>query len=718
MSDAQPKYEMKISRLTIDKLGVKLYDKIYAVIAELISNSYDADATQVCVSAPMGQYLASKVGDKAISKNVSVIVEDNGCGMTPQEMREFYLIVGKERRNDVKRGELSTKFKRKVMGRKGVGKLAPFGVCRIVEIISAGGEKITRDEIDGYETAHIILNRDDMMKDESAVYEPVVGELDEKLSPGTFTKVILREFEYRKIPKIKDLERQLSQRFGISSDNWKIKLLNSDIADENFELPLEGFDDLVDAPEPRELFVGEFKVAVMSHTRVDFMGVKPTLVCESNNARDYKVICCGEEPREIFSGFFYNGKFYPVVGWMGYAEQPYKDELMAGVRIYCRGKFVAQTGVFNLNAGFTGQHTIRSYLVGALDADWLDEEEDLIQTDRRDILWSHEIASEFQNWGQDIVKYIGRVSSKPMRETMQKQFFEQGNVIERIKTAFPGFNQKKLRETATAVAKSLGRSLRGDELNNEEAIENLVDLCIMLAPIQNLDKELREAAETEITPLSVINGILKTARIAETAALGHIVEKRIAVMKRLNQLKNDGDVDECDLQELIETAPWLINPQWVPVTQNQSLKVLKQEFEKFYEEKIGEKITLISFKIGNKRPDFVCFSQDGHLQVIEIKVPKHKLDKTDWTRLQRYFDLFEEFFTVNRDNEFLKIVTNFHVTLICDEIKLTGSDKSSFSYQRKEKKLTHINWSDFLLRTTRAHQEFLDQAESVMAGEG
>ena len=42
-------YELKISRLTVDKLGVKPYDKASAVVAELIANSYDADATEVDV---------------------------------------------------------------------------------------------------------------------------------------------------------------------------------------------------------------------------------------------------------------------------------------------------------------------------------------------------------------------------------------------------------------------------------------------------------------------------------------------------------------------------------------------------------------------------------------------------------------------------------------------------------------------------------------------
>ena len=62
------KYPMTISRLTVDKLGVKLYDRVSAVIAELVSNSYDADATKVIVEAPMGQYLASKSGGVVTNK--------------------------------------------------------------------------------------------------------------------------------------------------------------------------------------------------------------------------------------------------------------------------------------------------------------------------------------------------------------------------------------------------------------------------------------------------------------------------------------------------------------------------------------------------------------------------------------------------------------------------------------------------------------------------
>lgn len=71
---AEPKYLMTISRLTVDKLGVKLYDRVSAVIAELVANSYDADATEVTISAPMGEYLAEKHGGELKDKGYVVEV--------------------------------------------------------------------------------------------------------------------------------------------------------------------------------------------------------------------------------------------------------------------------------------------------------------------------------------------------------------------------------------------------------------------------------------------------------------------------------------------------------------------------------------------------------------------------------------------------------------------------------------------------------------------
>ena len=112
-------------------------------------------------------------------------------------------------------------------------------------------------------------------------------------------------------------------------------------------------------------------------------------------------------------------------------------------------------------------------------------------------------------------------------------------------------------------------------------------ISLLLGPHITLDQKLREAAEAHDDPLSVITSILRTARIAELSAFGYIAEDRIKVIKRIEELKDDPDTLESAFQALISEAPWLIDPQWSPLTANQSFATLKEEFEKFYKAKTG-----------------------------------------------------------------------------------------------------------------------------------
>ena len=339
-------YKMTISRLTVDKLGVKLYDRVSAVIAELIANCYDADSTRVEVVLPMDELLATKSGVTITDKGFCIELTDDGCGMTPEEVNAFYLVVGAERRNDPRRGDTSPKFHRKVMGRKGVGKLAPFGVCKNLEIISSGGPKIDGTDENGaaakgYLTSHLILRRDKILTDTDADYYPDVGKLDEIVRKKHGTILRLTGFDHRRVPALDSLERQLSQRFGVTSTDWQITLTDS--------LKTAG-------SISSSCVVGEFSVEKMDNTVIEFQEYT------KGGVKKYRTIGPdGSEIAGIAAGFTVDGTSYPLTGWIGYSKQPYKDDLMAGVRIYCRGKIAAQTHIFNLKAGFTGEYDIRSY---------------------------------------------------------------------------------------------------------------------------------------------------------------------------------------------------------------------------------------------------------------------------------------------------------------------------------------------------------------------
>ncbi|KEP72206.1 hypothetical protein HR12_48545 [Microbacterium sp. SUBG005] len=107
-----------------------------------------------------------------------------------------------------------------------------------------------------------------------------------------------------------------------------------------------------------------------------------------------------------------DGTQLPVSGWVAMAKEAYRNEETAGVRIYARGKIVATTRDFEQPAGYTGEFATRSYMVGEVHADWLDDDEgeDLVRTDRQSILWESERGAALRRWGAEITKEIGRRS--------------------------------------------------------------------------------------------------------------------------------------------------------------------------------------------------------------------------------------------------------------------------------------------------------------------
>ncbi len=66
---------MQLSRLTVDKLGIQMYDRVSAVLAELIANAYDADAEKVSITLPFGKYLAQRTEGQIEDQGFEIITK-------------------------------------------------------------------------------------------------------------------------------------------------------------------------------------------------------------------------------------------------------------------------------------------------------------------------------------------------------------------------------------------------------------------------------------------------------------------------------------------------------------------------------------------------------------------------------------------------------------------------------------------------------------------
>ena len=98
-----------------------MYSTLPPALAEIISNSYDADAENVIIT------LSEENG---VPKEIKV--DDDGIGLSLDEIKDKFLIIGRNRR--LEGDEPSANLKRLPTGKKGLGKLALFGLARIITV--------------------------------------------------------------------------------------------------------------------------------------------------------------------------------------------------------------------------------------------------------------------------------------------------------------------------------------------------------------------------------------------------------------------------------------------------------------------------------------------------------------------------------------------------------------------------------------------------------
>ncbi|CAB3972386.1 hypothetical protein BLA3211_06942 [Burkholderia aenigmatica] len=653
-------YHLRISRLTVDKLGVKLYDKASAVVAELIANGYDADAETVRVRLPLNIQLASKAGGQLADLGYVIEVEDDGHGMTPEEAINFYLRVGADRRTRVGQdGSRSRKKKRPVMGRKGIGKLAPFGICRRIEVWSAGGAKTAK----GYAVTHFFMDFEKIVTDEDDSVPLEVGSDDRTWSKTTGTRIRLTSFLAKRVPDLDTFLRQLAVRFTFAKPDFKILIADA----------------MNDRAKPVK--VNPLDIPLLPGSKID-LSSRPVIADD--------------------------GTALQVSGWLGMAKEAYKNEEMMGVRIYARGKIAGVTRDFNQPAGFTGEFAMRSYLVGQVEAEWLDLDhgDDLVRTDRQDILWDSDYGQLLRRWGAELIKEIARISREPRRVRVRDEFMRKSRIEDRAKERF---GDKQVARVAIELAKKFGGFAAEDELDDDVYVEDLSQIILSVAPHQALMEAFHEFTN-QVTKgeasLDQMLDIFNKAQIAELASYAQIASQRVRVIKDLQQII-DVSMDESQFQALIAKAPWLIEPSWTVITRNQSLKNFKHAFERFWKKQHG---TDVSLAIGyeDKRPDFTLVTIDGLLHIVEIKKAGHAFDDLDFDRLINYVDAFGKFFEENRETvaEFYR---EWRIDLVADGEKLKkSSNQHAYRGLEKEGRVKRVSWRDFLTRAKKVHEQFLD----------
>ena len=313
MSEKKDELTMTFDPHTIEHLGIKMYSVLPNAMAELIANAYDAEADNVYIN----------LYDNDSGKKI--VVSDDGVGMDFDEINDNFLRIGKKRR-EVDDG-YSINHKRKVSGRKGLGKLAFFGIGDTIEI---------KTRKNGKEVSFIMCWKD-ILNCSDVEYKPKfqINDCDDK---RTGTEIILSDLKRKSDFDKKALTESLSKLFNFFDQNFNVFITLND--DESLKID------------------GKLKykdLAIQTEWAIP------------DNAK----VCS-----EYFSKMNIKGKILAT-------EKPLKPGLR-GITLYAHGRLANAPEFFGVGESSHGY----SYLTGWLDVDFIDEfPEDLISTDRQSLSW-------------------------------------------------------------------------------------------------------------------------------------------------------------------------------------------------------------------------------------------------------------------------------------------------------------------------------------------
>lgn len=188
----QRRFSMKVLGRLLEHLGSQMYKRRDTALAELVANSWDAGATEVSLTLPATAY------DPVTS---SITISDNGEGMNEQQVENEYLVLGRNRRST----DRDVPHSRRIMGRKGIGKLAGFGIARIIEVETTSGGVTTRFD----------MNIGALKRGANEVADvPINGVIDEDSTAQSGTIVRLKDLKQTSPPNVAALTESLGRRFS------------------------------------------------------------------------------------------------------------------------------------------------------------------------------------------------------------------------------------------------------------------------------------------------------------------------------------------------------------------------------------------------------------------------------------------------------------------------------------------------------------------------
>lgn len=569
-TDADERLTFRLHLNVLHHLGMKLYSTAPSVLTELVANSWDADATRVSVAIDVA--------------NNTLTVEDDGHGMDRRSLQERFLSVGYSRR-DYTQSDHTVSGARRVMGRKGIGKLAMFSIARRVEVTTqAQGQSAIKFAVDVDALEQKAKDDQPYFPEE---YEDVGG-----LPSGSGTRIVLSNLG-KSVNRSRDyLVPRLARRFGIIGPHH------------NFAVSVDGIEiTRRDAGIHENLqFLWYFDQASYDEAIAQN---SPLAHPESLNGKP--------AAKKLSDIVAVDNHAFRVRGFIGTVDVPSKlgpaGENINHISLFANGRLWQE----DLLSQIGDTRYFNSYIVGEIHADFLDSDGVDRATSAREAVIQHD------PYYQAIIAHLTE-SLASIRDQWDLWRGEVGGVDpDGPNDVLEEWVESLDKKTDRALARKLIRSIDKVEFNNDPERNRRARAMLYRSTMVAFEKlrvrnalQRLELIDDVLSP--EFQSIFSTLDDVEESHYYEISHGRLEIIQAFEQ-----KVDDKELEKVVQTYLlkhlWLLDPTWDRIGgSTQSEITLSEELKKADPDADG-----------GARLDIAYRQQSGRNVVIELKRPGLKV---------------------------------------------------------------------------------------------
>ena len=476
---------MRFDPRTIEHLGIQMYSTLPPVIAELVSNSYDAEAKEVTI------HLFDE-------NKKEIIVEDNGHGMNFQEINDKFLLIGRNRRV-TEDSQKSENDKRYVIGKKGLGKLAFFGIAKHIRIETVRNNKQTT----------FVLDWDDIkkIKEPSQPYIPNLIEKEVQVEKKQGTKMILSRIKRKSDFSPEHLAMSLAKAFQIFNES-------------------------------------DFKVDIFHNSEEE-----PVKVANELRYANIDVSFEWDFPKDLKPKIDY--MFADVIKGKLISAKDTVPSDMRGIALFSRGKLVNSYNFLDVKATSHGY----SYITGWLDVDFIEEfERDVISTNRQSLNWELEETSELKTY----LELVYRAFFNEQKEDKRKQKEEEVKSLTGV-----DLNEwlSSLSKHEAKLAKKMSDSIlnaEGIDVTKAGELIKYTRDSFQFEAFKELASELEEAS---LESTDKIIDLFKEWQVIEAKEFYKIAQVRIETIKKFEFHIDNNSREVPEIHNFLKKFPWILDPR-------------------------------------------------------------------------------------------------------------------------------------------------------------